>query len=55
MRPTQSQIDQATQDYLRRQANTFAECALNLMVSTVGIPRTIKWLEKQIDILKEFG
>ncbi|WP_336067204.1 hypothetical protein [Nitratireductor rhodophyticola] len=45
----------AAERFKREQSMQFAECAINLMATSMPIKDVIEWLERQADLLKEFG
>jgi hypothetical protein len=45
----------AAERFKREQSMQFAECAINLMATSMPIKDVIEWLERQADMLKEFG
>ena len=57
--PEPRQIEQialeAAERFQRDQSMFFGECAVNLMASSMPISEVIEWLERQADMLREFG
>lgn len=47
--------EEATQRFQREQAKQFGECAVNLMAVSMPIRDVIEWLERQAEMLREFG
>jgi len=46
---------QATARFVAEQSKQFGECAVNLMAASMPIAQVIEWLERQAEMLKEFG
>jgi hypothetical protein len=47
--------ERAVERFHREQAMSFAECAVNLMATSMPIADVIEWLERQAEMLREFG
>jgi hypothetical protein len=47
--------EKATALFLSEQAKQFGECAVNLMATSMPIAEVLEWLERQADMLREFG
>jgi hypothetical protein len=47
--------EQAAKRFHREQSLSFGECAINLMATSMPIAEIIEWLERQADMLREFG
>jgi len=47
--------EQAAERFQREQARQFGECAINLMATCMPMRDVIEWLERQADMLREFG
>lgn len=47
--------DQAAERFKREQSMQFGECAVNLMATSMPIRDVIEWLERQAEMLREFG
>lgn len=45
----------AAQRFQSEQAKAFGECAVNLMAHSMPISEVIEWLERQAEMLREFG
>ncbi|WP_420961083.1 hypothetical protein [Brucella sp. IR073] len=45
----------ATEQFHREQSMQFIECAINLAATSMQMRDLIEYLERQVEILKEFG
>lgn len=45
----------AAQRFHSEQSKLFGECAVNLMATSMPISEVIEWLERQAEMLREFG
>ena len=54
-KPTEVEIERATQHYLRRQGEAFLECAINLIVTTHTLQEASEILRRHADMIDELG
>jgi hypothetical protein len=47
--------ERAAEQFHREQSMFFGEAAINLMATSMPIADVIEWLERQADMLREFG
>ena len=47
--------EKAAERFHREQSMLFGEAAVNLMATSMPISEVIEWLERQADMLREFG
>ncbi len=57
--PEHSRLDElahrAAERFKREQSMQFGECAINLMMTSMSAREVIEWLERQAEMLREFG
>lgn len=55
LRKLNDMAEEAARRFHRQQSMQFGECAVNLMACSMPIRDVIEWLERQADMLREFG